>query len=130
MCLENGEICIHEMKGFDVTFYLEYTVTMPVFLIVFFRCHRVFLCGLLKITPKVSKDGCIINLRKGQKQKRLADLHNPNIALYLVGVLSATPEMIKGVLALPGFAIQVETAALMCSVGFWLGRNLSLKKNI
>lgn len=31
--------------------------------------------------------------------KRSADLHNRNIALYLVGVLSATPEMIKGVLA-------------------------------
>ena len=39
-------IYIHEMKGFDVTFYLEYTVTMSVFLVVFFRCHRVFVWPL------------------------------------------------------------------------------------
>ena len=49
--------------------------------------------------------------------KRSADLHNRNIALYLVGVLSATPEMIKGVLAW-----------LVLLVFAW--EKLSFKKNI
>lgn len=59
-----------------------------------------------------------LKLRAKKHTKRSADLHNRNIALYLVGVLSATPEMIKGVLAWLVFC------------WFFAWEKLSLKKHL